>query len=482
MEAGQTRASNYFWPLAIFALAIVLRIASAIPFSALHADEVWQYLEPAYRLIGGHSVVTWDQRDGLRSWLLPEILALPMYIGHILSPASQAHLLGVRIFLAAFSLLIVWGAYRLGKVISPIHAFVASFVAATWSEFIYMAPRALTDSVSATLFAAGAALLLTSKKRSDYLSGFLLGLAFVVRIQTFPALAALLVFELPRWKERFPRLLAGGLGAIAADSAANLVMGAPPLMWIINNFSINLVQNKSASFGVESPWAYLFDLIERWNFLLSPLLFLALWGARKYPSLLFAALAHIIAHSLIPHKEWRFDYLFHVLILLLAGVGAGNIVQKLSPRTAVLAFAGFLGASVFVALQPKLMNSYFRYRPMEAAMIDASAISSSCAIAIYHLWDKIGASYALSDSDRPFYVYAEDSPVKLDLLGSADAYGAVITGPDSIQKIPREFDEKKCFPNRDGRVFWCVLKKRGECKAKPPTELGINSYLISVHR
>lgn len=482
MGDGLRQFSFRWGMLAIFGLAIALRFVSALPFSALHADEIWQYLEPAYKLIGGHSVVTWDQRAGLRSWLLPDVLAVPMYIGHVLSPASEAHLFAVRLFLAAVSLLVVWAAYRLGKAISPIHALVAAFVAATWSEFVYMAPRALTDPVSAWLFAGGAALLLTANKRSDYLAGLLLGLAFVVRIQTAPAMAALILFTLPDWKERWPRLLVGGLAAIVLDSAANLLMGAPPLMWIVKNFTINFVEHKSASFGVSSPWAYPLNLLGRWSFLVVPLLFLAVLGAKRYPSLLAAAVVHMAAHSLIPHKEWRFDFLFHVLILLLAGIGAGDLIERVSRRSAAFVCLGFLGASAFVALQPQLKSNYFRFHAMEAALFDAGAIAPSCAIAIFDLRQDIAGSYALENSDRPFYVYAHDDPVHLDLRQSVDAYGAIIASPPQIAELPREFDQVKCFPYRDGRVDWCVLKRAGQCKGTPPRQLEINNYLKATGR
>jgi hypothetical protein len=482
MEAGKRQISLRWGVLAVFGLAIALRLVSAIPFSALHPDEIWQYLEPAYKLIDWHAVVTWDQRAGLRSWLLPEVLAVPMYLGHLFSPHSEAHLFAVRLSMAAVSLLIVWAAYRLGRAVSPIHAFVAAFVAATWSEFIYMAPRALTDSVSASLFAGGAALLLARSRRSDYAAGLLLGLAFVVRIQTAPAIAVLILFTLPDWKERWPRLLLGGLAALALDSAANVLMGAPPLMWMVKNFTINFVDHKSASFGVSSPWTYPLNLLSRWNLFILPLLFLAVLGARKYPSLLAAAVVHMAVHSLIPHKEWRFDFLFHVLILLLAGIGAAGLIEGRTWRGAALVCLGFLGASVFVGLQPELKSNYFRFHPMESALFDAGAIAPSCAIAIYDLRQDIAGSYALSNSDRPFYVYAHDDPVKFDLRQSAGAYGAIIASPPQIPELPREFNEVRCFPYYDGRVDWCVLKRAGECKGRPPEQLEINRYLREMGR
>jgi hypothetical protein len=477
MEEGRRQIASRWGVPAVFGLAIALRLMSAIPFSALHPDEIWQYLEPAYKLIDGHAVVTWDQRAGLRSWLLPEVLAVPMYLGHLLSPHSEAHLFAVRLSMAALSLLIVWAACRLGKALGPAHALIAAFATATWSELVYMAPRALTDSVSASLFAGGAALLLSRARRHDYCAGLLLGLAFVVRIQTAPAIAVLILSTFPEWKARWPRLLVGGLVALALDSAANAAMGAVPMMWIVRNFTINFIEHKSASFGVSPPWAYPVDLLSRWSFLIVPLLLLALLGARRYPALLAAAVAHMAVHSLIPHKEWRFDYLFHVLIVLLAGIGAGSLVEGRSWRSAALVCLGFAGASGFVALQPKLKSDYLRFHPMEEALFDAGAIAPSCAIAIYDLRQEIAGSYALSNTDRSFYVYARGDPARFDLDLSASAFGAIIASPPQIAELPRQFDEVKCYPYYDGRVDWCVLKRAGECKGTPPKELEINNYL-----
>src|SRR5512143_2896486 len=55
---------------------LALRVYLAIAFPNIyHPDEVFQTLEPAHRLATGWGIVTWEWRVGIRSWLLPSILA-----------------------------------------------------------------------------------------------------------------------------------------------------------------------------------------------------------------------------------------------------------------------------------------------------------------------------------------------------------------------------------------------------------------------
>ncbi len=58
------------------AIAFALRFGLALAAPNLHRpDEVFQNLEPAYRMWTGHGVITWEWRVGLRSPLFPGFLA-----------------------------------------------------------------------------------------------------------------------------------------------------------------------------------------------------------------------------------------------------------------------------------------------------------------------------------------------------------------------------------------------------------------------
>ena len=72
----------------ILLVAVVLRILAFSPYAIHHPDEAVQYLEQAHRLAFGSGLVPWEYRFGMRSWLLPVLLAGPMALGEVIAPGS----------------------------------------------------------------------------------------------------------------------------------------------------------------------------------------------------------------------------------------------------------------------------------------------------------------------------------------------------------------------------------------------------------
>ena len=253
----------------MIALAATLRIAASIPFTVGWFDEIWQYLEPAWHLVAGPWVQTWDYRAGLRSWLIPELLAVPMGLGHALSPDTTLHLLLARLALAALSLVIVGAAVSLGLRLSRLHGIVAGFVAATWFELVYFAPRALSEPIGLALL-MGAIWLLCARARPGprqfAIAGLLMGLCFVARIQYAPALLTLAIFTARRdCRGAWLPMIAGGGAALAIDAAANLAMGALPFRWMIEAARINLIEGRANAYGTMPLTGYL-SLIARYQY------------------------------------------------------------------------------------------------------------------------------------------------------------------------------------------------------------------------
>ena len=46
-----------------------------------HPDKIFQYLEPAWRMLGHEGVYSWEWRYGIRGFLLPTLMARPVAIG-----------------------------------------------------------------------------------------------------------------------------------------------------------------------------------------------------------------------------------------------------------------------------------------------------------------------------------------------------------------------------------------------------------------
>ena len=73
--AVEVRSSTgRFHPLAaLLLLAVAIRLPLAFWPNVDHPDEIFQYLEPAWRMLGRDSIVTWEWRDGIRSPFLPSL-------------------------------------------------------------------------------------------------------------------------------------------------------------------------------------------------------------------------------------------------------------------------------------------------------------------------------------------------------------------------------------------------------------------------
>ena len=64
--------------LAVMLLAVGLRLVPIIVVPSVNwGDEVFQAIEPAHRLVFGYGLVPWEFQLGMRSWLLPGIVAAP---------------------------------------------------------------------------------------------------------------------------------------------------------------------------------------------------------------------------------------------------------------------------------------------------------------------------------------------------------------------------------------------------------------------
>ena len=61
----------------IFVVALALRVWRAqLPDDTVYADDIFQMLEPAHRLVFGYGYIAWEFVAGVRNWLLPGTLAL----------------------------------------------------------------------------------------------------------------------------------------------------------------------------------------------------------------------------------------------------------------------------------------------------------------------------------------------------------------------------------------------------------------------
>src|SRR5579862_1862775 len=98
-------------------VAVLLRIAFACLSERIHhPDEVFQYLEPAHRLVFGFGMIPWEYRYGTRSWVIPLFISAPLWLCKMCGadyPAVYIPL--VKSILCVVSTSVVFSAYTIAK-------------------------------------------------------------------------------------------------------------------------------------------------------------------------------------------------------------------------------------------------------------------------------------------------------------------------------------------------------------------------------
>lgn len=482
MDRGRKLDPALLW---LLALALAVRLPIALFTVYHHADEVWQYIEPAYGLVTGDWIRTWDIRLGIRSWLIPLILLGPVWLGHALDPAGELHLVLPRLFMALLSLGSVWAGWSLGLRISRRHAVIAGFVAATWIDFAYFASRTSSDTFSVLAILPGLALLYRYRDRGGaglIWAGFLLGLGFITRFPLGPALAIPFLWAgRMEFRKAWVPLIAGALGGIACDVLANAAMGQMPLVWIVRNVVANVVEQRSHAFGVEPPWWYAQVLAWQWLYIGIALVPAVAFGAWRYPMLLWTALAVIAVHSGIGHKEYRFILLGVSLLILLAALGSVDLVDWLARRwrtvpRPVWLFVAWAGASVQVAAtEPFAINWTVGKAPLEV-MRTVRDQPGLCGLATYHVRDVPFVSRAVLNRPVPALLINTKAAAEL----AEPRYNVVVTPAENVGDLSANYRLVRCItpaqPAFEQR--YCVLVRAGTCTAKP----GLLEYNTALRR
>ena len=458
----------------ILAFALLLRVAVACWPVIHHADELWQYLEPAHHLSVGPWVQTWEARAGARSWLLPILFAGPMWIGHALAPTTMLDVLLPRLLCVILSLGAVLAAAGLGFRLSRTHGLIAAFLTAIWYELVYFAPRTLSEPIATALFLASAWLLLGDRtRRRTMIGGLLLGLCVVVRFQYAPAALVLAIGAAgPRWRD-WVDLAAGGLVALFASAASDLAAGATPFEWIIRNVTLNLVANRSAGFGTSPAYGYVTVLAGLWGLAAIPILALAAIGARRYPVLLVAALINFAVHSAIPHKEYRFILLTTTILVVLAALGSADLLRRFrgSRALAVLAGGWFLLSGACGGLGSSAAE-WGQNGKLIAAWRIAGTVPDVCGVGIYRVTEPLVASYTLYRRDTPIYQFAD---IDAQAAHASRAFNVAIA-PWSRGADLGGYRLLGCGDSK--RRNFCVYQRPGPCVAKPAdTAFEINHFL-----
>lgn len=370
----------------LLALALAARLGSYALFPGIvHADEVFQYAEPATRLVFGEGLIPWEWRLQIRSWLFPGFLAGVMELSRLAGTAPGLRSGAVALALALTALPMVAASVRFGRAGGgPAGGLLAGLAVALWPDVLLAGTHPLIDGVATSLLLPGLWLVFRAADGVPSRAapaGLALGLLLATRPQLAPAAAVALG-------------LAGRAGdrrtvAAAAAVAAAVLLGAGLLDWatlgapfrsLIGYIAIN--RAGAANYYGTAPW-YEYIVVLLWSFGVAvlPLAVLAALAAGTRPGrrLLAVGAAVLAGFSLVAHKETRFILPAYPLFLTAAGIGLARLAGRRRALT-VAALAASLATTAIVPLgSAKLFR---RGTGVTALMHQAAADPAACGVAI----------------------------------------------------------------------------------------------------
>jgi hypothetical protein len=498
--AGPLRLTSHArWLLLVItagALLIRMGVAVLLP-SIVHQDEIFQYLEQGHRLAFGDGLVPWEYIVGARSWLFPGLIAGVLDVARLFSDQPETGDLAVAALMAILSLSPVICGYLWGWRIGGSRAAVAvGGVNAVWFELVYFAPHTLSENLAADALVAGLYLMYPARPAMSFgrlaLAGFCLGLAFVFRVQLAPAIAVGVVAVCrTEIRTRYLPVLLGAALPVLLAGLLDAVTWDWPFQSMALNFWINLKDGVAAQFSRAPPYQYLSFAVTYWSGAFALVVVLACMGARRLPVLLLVALTIFAAHTLLSHKEYRFNFPALPLVMTLVGIGSADVAERLggalrSPRAriampwAVPVF--WLVTSLVLARSREFYPLWYRDQGSILAMRIIDRDPAACGVGIYpsDLWDR-GGGYAHLRSGLS--LYGQDDA---DAKGAERAFNYLI-GYKPADFTSLGFTELRCWAEPPGRTIAvdpvCLWRRPGTCQPDATARLTATPpvFLVQSH-
>jgi hypothetical protein len=463
--------------LILLALALLVRLAAIVAFPSLHhPDENFQLFEQAHRIAFGYGIVPWEFREGIRSPVLPYLLAGLFWLGDRIAGGPEGYLLLARAVLAALSLIPVAAVYRMGRRESPTHAVIAGLVAATWFELVYFADRPLTEAVATTFLITALAFASLPPAQLGFRRlvaiGFCLALALMLRVHLAPGLLVAAAWLGRRdLRARWLPMALGGFIPLAVFGVADWLYWGAPFASYAEALRVDLIDGKASSFGIEPADFYFGQLAALWAGALPIMAALVLMRLRASALWIAVVLVIIASHMAIPHKEYRFVFPAFACLALVAAMGSADLVERVRrPALVAGAAALWVATSASLAFAPGFSDEWYDSRDVIDAELTLAHDGDLCGVLSYnHDWASTGG-YTYLHRDVPLYALEDD---KETAQQSTAAFNAIVLTRDSLDDFTPQYALQQCNGEAEDDV--CIMKREGACVPAP--DLEVNAML-----
>lgn len=331
----------------------------------LFIDEVRQYLDVAAFKLFGTGELTWEWSSHIRSMIVPQLLTLILKLSVWIGMEDPfQHVFFIRIFLSIWSLILIVSSYEIVSILYPdkkIAPFVTAMICAVWGYLIYFNLRTLGECMAMPVMMGSLWLLLYSQKNSkpwiSIASGFLIGIAFIIKCQTSVIIISsclYLLFE--KDLKRFSYLCMGFFIGVGIQGISDWISYGTFLESPIAYFKYNILNPPSTELRNEA--IRIIDFLFKMHFpVFFPFIaYFTFKNFKKNRLLCLSILVYVGIHAFISNRQFRF-YAPLLPFFLTASIpsflewieGKQAWVKKMALAALILALASQLGSLVIPA-------------------------------------------------------------------------------------------------------------------------------------
>jgi len=484
------------WLAGIVCGAFVLRLALALLLPSLERpDEIFENLEPAFRMVTGAGVVTWEWREGIRSPMFPGFIAGLIALARAAELGAAAYLAAIAAVFSALSVATVAIGFVLGwRHSGKAGAIICGGLCAVWPDLVYFGPKPLGEVqagnllVIATFLAADLAASVLAPRRGMRagLVGLLLGLVFCIRFQLAPVLLLIGIwagYGDPR--RRWLWMIAGGLPVLALMGLLDKLYWGVWFQSVWGNYIANVGMGISKEFGISPFYWYVTKQMMIWGPAIIPVGLGFMLGLRRAPLLGTVALLVVAEHSAVAHKEISFIYAALPPAIIVTGLGWAEASKWFGARVPAArrvllptTVALVVSLSLSTALGSGFLPNWTRAGGALKAAVVMREDPELCGLGIrspdtYYWWT--GGDVYLGRS-VPIYAFA--TPAGAARVGPAVNY--VIGGQGVADGLPG-FSVLACWNDKSNTPTCLARAPQGSrCIADPSIELNSERRLGRV--